>query len=481
MRFYVLDEPWIPVVRLNGTSDMLGIRAVLEQAHELKEISVASPLEEYSIHRFLSVFLMDALRPTELCDIRNLLCHGKFDMTQIERYIAQCQSEGVSFDLFDRERPFMQSVYNEELDPKTKPVGTLDCFRPSGNNHTHFEHIPPEKHAVPIDKAMRLLLTIQQFCTAQGSGYPSGVNASPPYFGVIKGNNLFETLIFTLVPMESIEIPFDAPPVIWRETEGVESKKDVEHTSWLRGMFFPARRVCLHPPKDDMLVRSIYLSQGENFRSKESWTDPFVSYRTLKDGTRAPLRPNGDKPIWRSMYDIIDIGGNHASFLLTQYSQLTDNPYVELTLYGVETDNAKYCDLMRHDLHFRSDLMANAEFIFLLKCAVESAERLARKLKHCLQDDNLLPQSAVNSVVAQFYNTVEKRFWKLCDTQVTEDTIRDLYRQWCADIGNDARKSFKTATNNVILRGRALANAEQQAIWLNAEIKKIKEEAENDG
>lgn len=483
MHFNVLDNPWIPIVRPDGSKDMLGIREVLSQASALREISVASPLEEYSIYRFLCVFLMDALRPDTIWDIKALLKHGKFDMSQIEKYISQCEAEGVSFDLFDEKRPFMQSVYKKEWDTKVKSVGTLDCICPSGNNHMHFEHTPVEDQAVTIDKAMRLLLAIQQFCTAQGMGYPSGVNASPPYFGVIKGQNLFETLTFMLMPLEDITIPFDVPPVIWRSTEEVEAKKDVMQTSWLRGMYFPARRVCLLPPKGDMLVRSIYLSQGENFRPKETWTDPFVSYRTMKDDTRAPLRPNGDKPIWRSLYDIIDIDGNHASQLLTQYAQLTDDLYVQITLYGVETDNAKYIDLMRHDLRLRSDLTEHAEFVFLVKCAIEAAERLARKMKNCFQDDdkrNILPPSAAKATVNQFYALVEKAFWQLCETPVGKQTVKELYQQWCTNIGDIARTTLKDALGNANLRGRALASAAQQQVWLNVEIKKIKEEASSD-
>ena len=61
--FNVLNEPWIPVVAMDGTKEMLGIRETLRRAPDLKEISIVSPLEEFSTYRFLSVFLMDALRP----------------------------------------------------------------------------------------------------------------------------------------------------------------------------------------------------------------------------------------------------------------------------------------------------------------------------------------------------------------------------------------------------------------------------------
>ena len=86
--FNVLDQAWIPVVTADGREEQLGIRETLARAHELREISSASPLEEYSLYRFLGLFLMDALRPESETDIEDLLDAGRFDETAIEDYIA---------------------------------------------------------------------------------------------------------------------------------------------------------------------------------------------------------------------------------------------------------------------------------------------------------------------------------------------------------------------------------------------------------
>lgn len=475
--FNVLDAPWIPVVRVDGSRELLGIRDTLRCASELMEISAVSPLEEFSVYRFLSVFLMDALRPEDRDNIEELLEEGAFDMEQIEAYISACESEGVSFDLFDEKRPFLQSAYVPEWDKEPKPVSNLDCFLPSGNNHLHFEHGCVEDRTVPTDKAARLLLTIQQFCTAGAQGYPSGVNASPPYFGVVKGINLFETLVYALLPIQSIEIPFDDPAVIWRSEEAVVPKRSVGQTSWLRGMLFPARRICLIPPAEGEKVTQIYLSQGENFVNKEIWTDPFVSYRTLDTG-RVPLRPKGEKPVWRSLFEIVDIKGSHASQLLTQFIRLADTAYAHVTLYGVETSQASYLDVMRCDLRFRKVITEQEDLIKLLRVSVKSAEQLARRLRYCLQDGNLVPENVANDAVGYFYGHCEARFWRMCEDSAAADDIRVLYREWCQKIGQYAQDAYGKAMEKVNLRGKALGQAALQKKWLSAEIKKIKEEAE---
>ena len=45
--FNTLERGWIPVVAEDDKEELLGILQVIEKAHELKEISSASPLEEY--------------------------------------------------------------------------------------------------------------------------------------------------------------------------------------------------------------------------------------------------------------------------------------------------------------------------------------------------------------------------------------------------------------------------------------------------
>lgn len=475
--FNVLDAPWIPVVATDGTKAQLGIRETLRRAHELKEISVVSPLEEFSVYRFLSVFLMDALRPRRISAIRTLLRQGHFDMEQIEEYISLCESEGVSFDLFDEKRPYMQSAYVQEWDKEPKPISSIDCYLPSGNNHLHFEHGAAEQRSITVDRAARLILTVQQFCTAAAQGYPSGVNASPPYFGVVKAETLFETLVYTLLPTQAIDLSFDEPPVIWRSTEKVEAKKTVGQTSWLRGMLFPARRVCLVPPLDGVNITQVYLSQGENYVNKESWIDPFASYRSMETG-RAPLRPKGEKPVWRSLFEIADVKGNHASQLLTQYFRLTDTPYACVTMYGVATNQASYLEIMRHDLRFRRELTEREEIIDLLKKAVAASERLARRLRHCLRDDRVVPEIVADDAINHYYSRCEEQFWSVCEICVDADVMQELYQNWCQEIGQYAREAYQEVLQNINLRGKALAKAAQQQKWLSLEIKKLKEEAE---
>ncbi len=472
--FSVLDRSWIPVVTLGGEEKLLGIRQTLEGAHTLREISSASPLEEYSIYRFLGLFLMDALRPETETDIEDLLDKGCFDVERLEDYIALCESEGVSFDLFDEKRPFLQSAFDSALDREPKPVSVLDCTLPSGNNHTHFGHGRSIPSALTADAAMRLVLATYQFCTAAAQGYPSGVNAAPPYFGLIRGANLFETLAYNLLQTDTIGIELDVPPVLWRRTETIIPKREVGSTSWMQGMLFPTRRIHLISDENGV-VTGVHFCQGENFCNKESWRDPYVTYRKNKD-TVFPMRPSAERALWRNFCDIINIHGNQASQLLRQYCSMKEDGIAQLTLYGVETSQASYLGIYRQSLSFPISLMKNEDCIALLQLSIAAAEDLAKTLGKTMQNVEVLPDSAAQLAVRNYYRNCEARFWSMIDSE-SDLASKESYIRFCDDVCSYAMKAVLDALRAVNLRGAALALAEKQRDVLNKSIKKLKKEA----
>lgn len=472
--FNALDAPWIPVITAEGTEEMLGIRQTLFRAHELREISSASPLEEYSIYRFLGLFLMDALRPERESDIEDLLDGERFDKGEIEDYITLCESEGVSFDLFDEKRPFLQSPRDDALDGEPKAIGVLDCTRPSGNNHTHFLHPAAEEGRQSPDRSLRLLLTAYLFSTAGAQGYPSGVYGAPPYFGVVTGRNLYETLVNVLLPVESIGIPLDSPPVLWRRTDPIIPKREVGATSWLHGMLFPCRRMRLLPDEDGFVAK-VFLSQGENIVNKESWRDPYVTYRK-NETSFYPMRPSSERAIWRNFSDIVDLRGG-ASQLLALYSATHDGDAAELLLYGVETSQASYLAVYRHSLRFPLCVTENENCRQLLQRGIAASEELARSLGKALASVKELSGSAASQAVQRFYRDCENRFWLLCDAVGVQGPENALFMQFCDDISAAAERIYSAVMSETNLRARALAAAAKGRDVLMHSIGKMKKEA----
>lgn len=453
--YNVLTEPWIQAVRKDGTTVFLGIRDVLLQAHELLSVTDASPLVEFGYYRLLSTFLMDALRPESIYDIKDLLAEGRFSEDVIDQYIQLCEEEGVSFNLFDEKRPFLQAAYNEALDGERKPSAYLDYTIPTGNNHVHFDHLTRNK-PLSFAAALRQLAPIYLFATAGVKGYPSSINAAPPFFAVIKGKCLFEALVYLLVPTEELQFPLDTPPVFWRNNAEITPKASVATTSYLFGLLFPARRVLLIPNESEKTVSEIYYSQGLNFCQPDNWTDPSVAYYIGNSG-RVPRRPNLERPVWLNLCDLIDVYGHLAPHCISLYQRINDSKPVDakICLYGVATNKASYVGLAYHDFSIPLIVMQSQERIDVLRECIRVSEETAKTINSCLQC-KAIPKGTelVQNCKKRFYNSGETAIWRLCKEDLSADRFdgNACIRNWKKTISEIGRTSVEETINGLNLQ-----------------------------
>ena len=475
--FNVLYDSWIPLAGMDGTYAEHGILETLERAHELGSISDASPMVEYSTYRFLIVFLMDALRPEEPEDIEELLDAGHFDMDRIYTYVKQCCSEGVSFDLFDETRPFMQTTVSPEWDNRQKPVATLDYTVPSGNNHIHFDHLTKCESYLPA-KAMRMMLTAQIFCTSGAQGYPSNVNGAPPWFALINGNNLFETLVLNMVSIDETRVKFDDPLVIWRNNEIVVSKKDVAQTSWLYGMLFPARRIHLIPDKDGQ-VSSIYFSQGMNYMNPSNWLDPHVFYSVNEKG-RFNCKPTAEFAIWQNLASLINTKNECAPQVLSNYVRFHTDGIVDMTLYGVATNQASYLQSSRNDLHLPVGIIGSETAEEFIRLYISSAKSLSKSVRMALAHREI-PEGSRKEAIADFNSTSENLLFELLEPICSGADVRSLLRESEEKLLSKAYSCTAEKLGELALRGRTMLEiADLRQKELNKAAKAIRRKWENE-
>lgn len=379
--FDVLNEPWIPVAALDGTSRELGILGVLSEAHRLSEVICESPLETYAVQRFLIAFLMDAYRLPHASDRKKLLENGCFDRKVISDYVELCRSEGVTFDLFDEKRPFYQASFDERYDSETKikPIANLFHSVPSGNTPVHFEH--GDLYECSPAQALRALLAAQIFAAAMTQGYPSSVNDTPCWYVLLKGENLFETLCMSMLSVgECRGIEFDSAYPAWRDTTVEIPKAEHADISMLEGLTFRPRRVTLIQDPDNM-VRKLYYQQGQSFHQNGRWIDPHVTFSVNKAGEYISVKPKLGRMPWR------DVG----SFMLSKEDKLS-RPAKIITaserivgkhtsrlimLYGLVTNQAKYEDWMSDHMNVPGDLLFDEDKADSIRAAINRAERAA--------------------------------------------------------------------------------------------------------
>lgn len=377
MSFNVLMDDWIPVRDQDGIHDM-SILQVLEHAPEYLEIVDASPQYEFGIYRMLFAFLMDAYRPAGEWEIKRILKKGCFDMEKISNYIAECNLNGERFDLFDQEHPFLQIPLKEWENAEGVPVANMINFRPHGNNHIHFEHTLDREQEIDYKEAAKLLCSLSLFCTSMTQEYPSTVNGAPPTYCLVKGENLFETLVYGMVPSGNYENYAD-PPAIWHDNQKVEAKRKVAISSVLYLLTFPCRRVTLKPESDNK-VREIHFGQGMNFVGYESFRDPYVSYLRSDKGQFA-LKPQVAKEAWRNIGTIMDCHAKTAPTVVQQFLKLTERVNVSVNLYEVVTEKAAYYDERKNLLEVPQRILRDSIRFNVMQESVACAEDLSIKLE----------------------------------------------------------------------------------------------------
>ena len=347
--FNVLYEPWMGVVDMDGNETLVGLRDYLVNAHlykcsaENKQFAVLRRLQQ----RLAETFVMDIFGiniDTEAA----LINAGHFDADEIDAYIRNCENSGVSFDLFDENRPFMQTdkiTYEKVFKNKASgPVAAINPRMGSGNNkvffnnvnvndylnnteaedcrHSYYDSVYNKKYtvedavAISFAEYMNMLLIAHCIAGQGGAGYRSGlmcVGVPPILYHIDSDRNqtLFHSILMNIAFDNTHSDKNDSP--LWRWNTYERGKDDLNsnevntvNISKMEGMFFPV--MYLYPDlssidEENKTISKVYkinIDLGEAdliAAARERWieeTEPSVSVkeiktsssRTFKTGTR---------------------------------------------------------------------------------------------------------------------------------------------------------------------------------------------------
>lgn len=386
MKYNILTEKWIPM----SNGQKYALIECLEHAHELERISCSSPLETYALHRFLCAFVMDALQMPNKAARMTLLKQGRFDMTVFDAYIKMCEAEGVSFDLFDEKRPFMQAGYDDSIDTIDKPVSVIVADVPSGNNHVFLEHRMADDHYLAPNAAMIKLLSSYVFCTAVAQGYPSSVNNTPCLYVVVHGCNFFETIVLGCISQkEAGNLPYGKPA--WRSNAAVVPKKEFASVDLLQGLTWQPRRLTLIDETDDLIYR-VYYSQGHSFKGNSLWRDPHVPYRLLKDGTFSSVKPASGRSLWRDLGGLAVSKENRYGKRPQVIAALPDDwSMCKITVTGLITNQATLVDTICEEMLIPSNILNDEEHGDVLHQDLGFVEAILRTIGKSFADSVAKP------------------------------------------------------------------------------------------
>jgi len=195
--FNLVDEPWLPCVRLDGATVTLSLRDALTQAHRLQTLTGDSPPQTAALHRLLLAILHRVFGPDDYEEWTELWQAEAFEADRLEAYLDDWRHR---FDLFDSERPFYQAA---DRRVKAKSTINLSHDRASGNNATLFDHhTEATGETLTPAQAARVLVTGQAYGLAGLSGITQKFTDGPCAGGIIflvEGDNLKQTCLLNMI------------------------------------------------------------------------------------------------------------------------------------------------------------------------------------------------------------------------------------------------------------------------------------------
>ncbi len=406
MTFYfdMATQPFIPVLRRDGSRDECSLLDVLVNAHDLAELRDESPLTTIALHRLLLAILHHCYQGPKKATAR-LEIHKaqRFDSKRLKAYFEEHSGH---FDLFHERYPFYQRAGFSTREPSA--INRLAQERSRGNNAALFDHTTDEQPpAFTPAEAARRVIAEQAFAVGGGKSDTGYTTHAPLVSGAVvlvrgdtRDDTLFETLWLNLTefgrskPFPST--PEDAP--VWQRPPSKPSEDAAIARGYLDYLTWQSRTLRLHPEEDAgrVVVRHVSYAQGRKFEAPAGFFDPMTAYgrRDKKEEFR-PVRFNEFKDLWRDSAALFQIDDRHQDYeraptvlhTLTAYELkqvLPRSSIRRLSVFGLCTDKANKAkvNFWRHEtMPLPLAYLDRPELDEALKQAITLAEDVAHALR----------------------------------------------------------------------------------------------------
>ena len=488
--FDLIERAWIPARTLSGEPVLLGLRALLARAHELRGIEDASPLVSAALNRLTLALLYRALRPTKLSQLRALLEAGRFNMNVIDPHLDEHRPR---FELFGQ-KPFFQ-VGNLKFTEDTS-VAKLAVERSSGNNKALFDHsLDGRPPTLSYAEAARLLVAHQAFAlsggrSAGGLAYNSDAPSPRAALIFVTGTNLLETLVGNLIPYKDEEAAAE-DLALWEQPEVTLAsllagqQRPLGPGEFARLYTWPSRTVRLLPTEQGV-SRMFY---GSGWQAVGTWRDPAVAYEKPQkaDADFVSVKFNREKGFWRDFGALVPPDAQDRPRVLSvaeEFSEfLAPNGVLRLTLLGqVVRPGKAVVDAWRSETYpLPLSLLHSDQVRRSLNEATKRAEEVGEAVHSA---GYALAQNLADSEIAGklLQNLpLERTYWATLETlfpnfltQLAQMTDSDAaYESWTDQVLLTVREAFRVTRRALGHRGQEIKAVVAGEYRLERELKKI--------
>lgn len=479
MTFSLLSEPWIPLLRRNGSATLGSLHDALLCPSAWRGIGPANPIETLALYRLLLAICHRSIGPGDPEDRAALL--GPWPSQRLENYLDRWAER---FDLFHPERPFLQVPGLIEAGLKPVPWTRLAPARSSGAERILWDR-SLDAHPEPITPALAAV-TLVAYLQFTPGGLVRALRHSGeqgPACGLLltlpMGSTLQETMALSLVPQT--EEDHDRDQAGWEKAAPTveELEKKESATRPLRG---PADRYT-------WLSRALLLTPGASIThlfcgaglapAQSSTPDPMSAVVSGKKGC-FPLKLHEDKAMWRGFHALTGDrsrgseppGGVRIAASIRDIQE--DYSPIPLLTGGLLPDQAKIV-LWRLEERCVSPKLLDAQGDSVANKALEQAESTGDQLRKSLfslcsawlqnggerspasKDVKALLTST--QAMAHYWAALEPAFWELVDQLGHGQEGHQALEDWRTTLKEVVRQGWHQAKSSLGDDGRALAAA----------------------
>lgn len=509
IEFNLLDEKWILVRKSDCTVDEFSLTDALLKSHEYVELAGELPTQNVSILRLMLAVLHTVFsryspqgEPSPLYDSddaeyrwKELWNAGRLPETPIKEYLASVHDR---FWLFHPERPFYQTEA-AKIGTEYTASKLNGAVSESGNKIRLFCGCTGvQKSELSYSEAARWLLYVNNYDDT--SSKPKGKNLPSPGAGwlgklgliTIRGNNLFETLVYNLILLNHkrnfSEVWGPECPAWEPDVPNTAERAEIPMPDNLSELYtLQSRRLWLNRDDNEKVI-GYNLLGGDFFEKVDAFIEPMTVWSKVKGNERAgekfqPRRHDSSVQMWREFsYAFETAAGNHIPgvVLWTKYIKQMlpeSRKLISFSIASVQYGDKDFFvnDVFSDSLTFHTDLLTEigehwrAKITDEIKKCDESAAALRFLAKDIelaagSSEDTVLKRAVVERAREQYYYEIDLPFrnwleridpnWEIVSEQ-EEQALREWHetaKRIALRIGQELVESAGTAA----IVGRAI-------------------------
>lgn len=435
IEFNLLDEKWILARKSDCTVDELSLTDALLKSHEYVELAGELPTQDVAVLRLMLAVLHTVFsryspqgEPSPLYDSddaadrwKELWNACRLPEKPIRDYLASVHDR---FWLFHPERPFYQTEA-AKIGTEYTASKLNGAVSESGNKIRLFCGCTGvQKSELSYSEAARWLLYVNNYDDT--SSKPKGKNLPSPGAGwlgklgliTIRGNNLFETLVYNLILLNHkrnfSEVWGPECPAWEPDVPNTAERAEIPMPDNLSELYtLQSRRLWLNRDDNEKVI-GYNLLGGDFFEKVDAFIEPMTVWSKVKGNERAgekfqPRRHDSSVQMWREFsYAFETAAGSHIPgvVLWTKYIKQMlpeSRKLISFSIASVQYGDKDFFvnDVFSDSLTFHTDLLTEIGEHWRAKITdeIKKCDESAAALRFLAKDIELAAGSAEDTVL----------------------------------------------------------------------------------